>query len=372
MCLCHGKNPHIHSFYCIVPPHMLEVLSMRGDAAVARAAREQLAIADTLREERQEHAGQKMRTEKVDGQICFVAPSAGTARAAKTPVAGLVREVYDGQQKAALPGVLIRSEGGKATGDKAADGVYDHAKSVYDLYFKEFARNSIDGKGGKLIQTVHHRKAFNNAFWNGSQMAYGDGDGKIFSTFVELSVIGHEMSHGVVQFSGGLTYQGQSGALNESFADVFGTIIRQYALNETVDNADWLIGKGILGPSISGVALRSMKAPGTAYSDALLGKDPQPYHMDFYVSTTNDNGGVHINSGIPNHAFYLYCQYMGGRSWQVPGHVWYHAMQRLNNPNASFHDWAVQTIDSATVLHGVGAAEVVMLRRAWKLVGISV
>lgn len=371
MCQCSGGNTHIHSLHCIVPPHMLEVLSMRGDAAVARAAREQLAIAAAVREERQELAGQKMKTEKVDGMVCFVAPSTASGKSAKA-AAGLLREVYDGQEKAALPGVLVRSEGGAATGDAVADAVYDHAKSVYDLYFKEFGRNSIDGKGGKLIQTVHHRKKFNNAFWNGTQMAYGDGDGKIFSTFVELSVIGHEMSHGVVQFSGGLTYEGQSGALNESFADVFGTIVRQHAQDETVDNADWLIGKGILGPDISGVALRSMKAPGTAYSDATLGKDPQPFHMDFYVSTTNDNGGVHINSGIPNHAFYLYCQYMGGRSWQAPGQIWYHAMQRLNNPNASFHDWAVQTIDSATILHGVGATEVVMLRRAWKLVGISV
>ena len=130
-------------------------------------------------------------------------------------------------------------------------------------------------------------------------MAYGDGDGKIFSTFIETSVIGHEMSHGVVQFSGGLTYQGQSGALNESFADVFGSMIRQFAEKTGVYEADWLIGKGILGPEISGEALRSMKMPGTAYSDALLGQDPQPYHMDLYVNTTEDNGGVHINSGIP-------------------------------------------------------------------------
>ena len=164
-----------------------------------------------------------------------------------------------------------------------------------------------------LISTVHHRRSFNNAFWDGGQMAYGDGDGRIFSTFIEISVIGHEMSHGVIQFSGGLVYEGQSGALNESFADVFGAITRQHVEETGVHESDWLIGKGILGPEIQGEALRSMKMPGTAYSDALLGQDPQPYHMDFFVTTTDDNGGVHINSGIPNHAFFLYCMYMGGQ-----------------------------------------------------------
>jgi Zn-dependent metalloprotease len=224
----------------------------------------------------------------------------------------------------------------------------------------------------QLVATVHHRRNYNNAFWNGSQMAYGDGDGQIFSTFIETSVIGHEMSHGVVQFSGGLTYQGQSGALNESFSDVFGSMIRQYVEGTDVYAADWLVGKGILGPDISGVALRSMKMPGTAYSDALLGQDPQPYHMDLYVATTEDNGGVHINSGIPNHAFYLYCMLMGGNSWEAPGQVWYRTLQELNNPFASFNDWAVGTVQAALELHGVGAREVTAVRRAWKLVGISV
>jgi Zn-dependent metalloprotease len=224
----------------------------------------------------------------------------------------------------------------------------------------------------RLVHTVHHRRNYNNAFWDGTQMVYGDGDGQIFSTFVELTVIGHEMSHGVVQFSGGLVYQGQSGALNESFADVFGAMTRQYAEKTDVYASDWLIGKGILGPEITGVALRSMKMPGTAYSDALLGQDPQPYHMDFYVDTQDDNGGVHINSGIPNHAFYLYCMLIGGNSWGIPGQVWYRALQSLNNPFASFADWAIETMQAGIALHGIGSTEVIALRRAWKLVGISV
>ncbi len=203
-------------------------------------------------------------------------------------------------------------------------------------------------------------------------MVYGDGDGAIFKKFTELSVIGHEMTHGIVQFSGGLIYQGQSGALNESIADVFGSLTIQKKLSQSACQANWLVGEGILGPIINGLALRSMKAPGTAYNDTVLGQDPQPYHMDYYVDTTSDNGGVHINSGIPNQAFYLYSQYMGGNAWDKPGQIWYHALQSLNNPNATFQQWAEKTMEAAMEIHGIGTWETGMLKRAWKLVGIDV
>jgi Zn-dependent metalloprotease len=222
------------------------------------------------------------------------------------------------------------------------------------------------------VATVQHRRNYNNAFWNGEQMAYGTGDGQIFRTFLELSVIGHEMAHGVIQHSGGLIYENQAGALNESIADVFGALAQQRALRQEVHQADWLIGRGILGAGVNGVALRSMKAPGTAYADDLLGQDPQPWHMDHFVTTTDDNGGVHINSGIPNHAFYLFCSYLGGRSWELPGRIWYQALQQLNNPMASFADWADQTLRTATTLAGSGSQPALLLRRAWKLVGITV
>ena len=90
------------------------------------------------------------------------------------------------------------------------------------------------------------------------------------------------------------------------------------------------------------------------------------------MTTTDDNGGVHINSGIPNHAFYLFCAYLGGRAWELPGRVWYRALQTLNNPMASFADWADQTMDAAIELTGRGSYETIMLRRAWKLVGIAI
>lgn len=188
-----------------------------------------------------------------------------------------------------------------------------------------------------LISTVHHRKKYDNAFWNGQQMAYGDGD--LFEPLTRsLSVIGHELSHGVVQFSGGLVYQDQSGALNEHFADVFGCLTEQFKKNQSAAEASWLVGAEIIGQNIQGDALRSMKEPGLAYDDHLLGKDPQPYHMSNFVITSRDNGGVHINSGIPNHAFYLLSMMLGGNAWDKAGHIWYDALQHIANPHATFVD----------------------------------
>lgn len=366
--MCQHCAPGGHPINCIIPPHMMDVMEMRGDAKMRKMVDGLRAISERVREERHAHAAQRMNRDADTPTSAFVTP----ALSVKTAAPACYREVHDGKNRAALPGDLARKEGDEPVGDAAVDDAYDYAGAVYDLYFTEFNRNSLDGLGMKLVQTVHHRRNYNNAFWNGEQMTYGDGDGEVFRTFIEPSVVGHEMTHGVVQFSGGLVYRGQSGALNESISDVFGAMVLQYMEQAGVCDTDWLIGRDILGPEINGVALRSMKAPGTAYSDALLGQDPQPYHMDFYVDTTDDNGGVHINSGIPNHAFYLYCQYMGGNSWEKPGQIWYDALQRINNPLATFHDWAAQTVSSAMGLHGLGSLEVNLLRRAWKLVGIQV
>ncbi len=200
----------------------------------------------------------------------------------------------------------MRKEGAAASGDAAVDEAYDGLGATFDFYLEACQRNSIDDAGLPLDATVHFGKNYDNAFWNGSQMVFGDGDGKLFNRFtVALDVIGHELTHGVTEHEAALVYQGQPGALNESMSDVFGSLVKQYALKQDAAAADWLIGAGLLAKGVKGVALRSMKAPGTAYDDRVLGKDPQPAHMKDFVRTTDDNGGVHINSGIPNHAFYL-------------------------------------------------------------------
>lgn len=355
---------------CIIPPHMLKVLAMRGDEATAKMAKSMLSGDMKVREERSDHA-------RSGRMVPAETPMAGfmTAALASSPVTrSLNRKIYDGQKKATLPGKLVRKEGDDPTGDAAVDAAYDGAGTVYDFYFDEFERDSIDGEGMDMVATVHHRRKHNNAYWSNAknQMIYGDGDSIVFDNLTELSVVAHEMTHGIVQHSGGLDYEGQSGALNESFADCLAAAVVQKHKGQTAAEADWLIGAEALGPDINGVALRSLKEPGLAYSDAVLGKDPQPFHMDHYVNTTDDFGGVHINSGIPNHAFYLYCQYMTGNAWETPAHVWYDAMQRLNNPLATFQDWANQTMESAARLHSLGSREMVLLRRSWKLVGIDV
>ncbi len=352
------QTKNIQLMHSILPPYLLEAIKLRGNV-------KQKAMAVTLEKQAQRYRNSREDTKPAEPVIV-----ARILAASDKP--SLQREVYDGANKAALPGKLARKEGDKAIEDCAVNEAYDGAGDVFDLFHKVFQRNSIDGNGMNIISTVHHRRGFNNAFWNGEQMVYGDGDGMLFNRMTILSIIGHELSHGVVQFSGGLIYRDQSGALNESFADVFGSLTEQYKKKQSVTEASWLIGEGIFGDEINGVALRSLKAPGMAYDDPLIGKDPQPFHMDNYVSTTADNGGVHINSGIPNHAFYLLAQYLGGFAWEKAGQIWYDTMQAINNPMATFSEWADKTVEMARNRFGEGSIEVVMTRRAWKLVGINV
>ncbi|MCQ0971201.1 M4 family metallopeptidase [Paracoccus sp. TK19116] len=356
-----------HPLNCIVPPHMLRVLALRGDDKMADMARTLLKQSEKLRDDRSDHATPPVEPPARGEVAALTRRSSGTRE--RSPFSP-DRRIHDGEHRATLPGKLVRAEGDPETGDAEADLAYDAAGVVFSLYADCFQRNSLDGNGLPLIATVNHRRNYNNAFWDGSQMAYGNGDGKLFRSFIDLSVIAHEMAHGVTQHSGGLIYEGQSGALNESMSDVFAAITVQRHLGQSPAEADWIIGGGILAPGINGVGLRSMKAPGTAYRDDLLGQDPQPYHMDFYLSTPDDHGGVHINSGIPNHAFYLYCQYLGSPAWEKPGQIWYRALQELNNPLATFAEWSEATATAAIELYGLGSHEVTMLRRAWKLVGL--
>jgi Zn-dependent metalloprotease len=209
--------------------------------------------------------------------------------------------------------------------DLAVDEAYDGLGATFAFFLKAYGRNSIDGAGMPLDATVHYGVRYDNAFWNGRQMVFGDGDGKLFNRFtIALDVIGHELTHGVTSREAGLIYRGQPGALNESLSDVFGALIKQYKLKQTADKADWLIGAGLFTRSVHGVAIRSMKAPGTAYDDRVLGKDPQPAHMSSYIDTTEDNGGVHLNSRYPEPAFYLAATALGSEVRKA-GRIWYEA-----------------------------------------------
>jgi len=219
---------------------------------------------------------------------------------------------------------------------------------------------------------VHFGVGYDNAFWDGRQMVYGDGDNELFQRFtIAVDVIGHELTHGVTQYEAGLVYWEQPGALNESMSDVFGSLVKQRALGQTVNEADWLIGAGLFRSSVNGDALRSMKAPGTAYDDPLLGKDPQPAHMRDYQDVSYDNGGVHINSGIPNHAFYLAATEIGGYAWERAGKIWYIALRDRLRRKSGFQQAANATYRVAAELFGPGSREHEAVRRGWAAVGIN-
>jgi Zn-dependent metalloprotease len=285
----------------------------------------------------------------------------------------LDRTIYDAKNRENLPGTPIRREGGREKGGKTVTEAYGYSGSTYNFFKDIFGRNSIDTRGMKLDSTVHYGEDYNNAFWNGTQMVYGDGDGDIFQRFTKsIDVIGHELSHGVTQYEAALEYQGQAGALNESFSDVFGSLVKQYYLRQKVEKADWLIGNGLFTRKVNGIALRSMKEPGTAYDDPTIGKDPQPGHMKDYVRTTDDNGGVHINSGIPNHAFYLTAIELGGYAWEKAGRIWYVTLTERLRERSDFSNAAVSTLQVAENLYGRGSAESIAVEKAWNRVGIRI
>lgn len=272
-------------------------------------------------------------------------------------------ELYDAQNGTELPGTLVRTPDQPETGDAAVDEAAVGLTETLRL-FADYGRDSYDAKGATVVATVHYERDYDNAFWDGNQLVFGDGDGKVFERFTKpIDVLGHELAHAVTQYTANLIYQDQSGALNESMSDVFGACMKQRFLGQTAASADWLIGEGIFKPDVQGRALRSMVEPGTAYDDPRIGKDPQVGSMADYVQTTDDNGGVHLNSGIPNRAFVLAAQAIGGESWEGAGRVWYAALTSGITADCDFATFAAATVAVA----GEHAAAV---EEAWRTVGV--
>jgi Zn-dependent metalloprotease len=349
-----------HPIFCILPPHLLNALAQRGTPQQRARALRTLLTDNTFR---------AMRANPRQGL-----PSARRRPGMSAVEAEKQRTIYDARQTETLPGVVVRSEGAAPTDDPAADEAYDGLGATFDFFWEVYERNSIDDEGMPLLATVHFGQEYNNAFWNSERMVFGDGDGEIFNRFtVALDVIGHELAHGVTEDEAQLVYFFQAGALNESMSDVFGSLVKQYLLKQTAAEADWLIGAGLFTANINGVALRSMQAPGTAYDDPVLGKDPQPAHMSDFVQTYEDNGGVHINSGIPNHAFYLAATQIGGYAWEKAGRIWYETLRDSQlRPNSGFRRFAGRTVVHAERLFGGGSQEGQAVRTAWRQVGIDV
>ncbi|MGW3286829.1 M4 family metallopeptidase [Streptomyces sp. NPDC001002] len=345
-------------FCTVVPPHILDHLARNDDPNLSGPAQQTLIRDSELRGRR------RVTTE------FSLAPTPQETAASDQPL----RTIYDAGHGTDLPGTKVRGEGADPGQDATVNRAYAGLGATFELYLKAYGRHSIDAEGLPLDATVHFDERYNNAFWNGEQMVFGDGDGEIFLDFtIPIDVIGHELTHGVTQYTANLTYYGQPGALNESMSDVFGSLIKQYTLGQTAAEADWLIGAGLLAPSVTGKALRSMKEPGSAYDDDVLGKDPQPATMDDYVRTGRDNGGVHINSGIPNHAFYLVANALGGNAWEKAGQVWYDVLTGGElTSSALFADFAKLTAKAARERYGDGSEELQAVSKAWEQVGVRI
>jgi Zn-dependent metalloprotease len=351
-----------HPLHCIIPPVVLDQIARNGNARQRARALETMSVDQSLRAARLQNLAQKAAARRRADTLAL--PMGGQPR----------RTIYSAGNGEDLPGTIVRAEGASATGDPAVDEAYDGLGATYDLFWDVYERNSIDDEGLPLDGIVHYGKNYDNAFWDGRRMIFGDGDGELFNRFtIAVDVIGHELSHGLTEDEAQLYYWQQPGALNESVSDVYGSLVKQSILKQTADKADWLIGAGLLTSKVKGMALRSMAAPGTAYDDPVLGKDPQPGHMRDYVQTVSDNGGVHINSGIPNHAFYQVATKLGGYAWERAGRIWYETLRdpRLR-PTAQFRTFARITLTNARRLYGDGSDEQAAVKEGWAKVGISV
>lgn len=289
--------------------------------------------------------------------------------------------VYDLGGGESLPGRLVRTERGKPSQDAAANQAFENAGVALAFLRQVFGRNSVDGRGLPVLSAVHYGRGFQNAMWNGKQMIYGDGDETIGRFTAALDIIAHELCHGVSQYliPGGLgvvriparerefkeqryMLSGQSGALNESFSDVMGSLVKQWHAGEQAHEADWLIGEQVLARKL-GRAVRSLKSPGN--ERVTWRGDEQMRSVEQYY----DGCEVHDASGIPNHAFYRAAMKIGGYAWEKTGRIWFEAYDSLK-PTAQFTDFARATLAVAERRHGATSLERKSIHAAWKKVGV--
>jgi Zn-dependent metalloprotease len=296
-----------------------------------------------------------------------------------------------------LPGIFMFQEGGSSA-DQIAQAAYDNTGISYDFYRTVFNRDSYNNRGGPLVSTVHKRfptrapsgamqcVSGNNAFWNGNQMIYGDGDGGVtwLPWATALDVTSHELTHGVVQYTAGLVYSGQSGALNEATADILGETACFWAGSP---EGDWKLGTKIYTPAIPGDALRYMFNP-RADRDPRTGVYSRDWYPDYW-NTNLDNGGVHYNSGIANLFYFLLTQggwhpynntFINGKyipTIFVPGigiekarRIWYRALTAYMGPYTNYPGARVATALAARDLFGLCSPEYIAVQRGWDAVGV--
>ncbi|KAL5345790.1 hypothetical protein ACLOAV_009544 [Pseudogymnoascus australis] len=297
---------------------------------------------------------------------------------ASAPPLQLKRLIYDAKGSGNLRGTLARREGAERTTDRQVNNVYDGIGITLKFFHTVLGRNSLDDNGGNVVATVHFDNepqnplGYNNAFSNGTEFAFGDGDGIIFNYFTDsLDVVAHELTHAITDHTAGLNYEHpQAGGLHESISDVFAALVEQWHFDQTAADADWLTGQSLFPVAIKGPALRDIANPGTAFNDPIRGRDRQISHFSQY----NANLDVHLSSGIPNRAFYLAATGFGGFAFEKAGKIWYATLTdsriKAVAETATFKQWADVTVDQANRLFGTSAA--IIIHNAWVAVGVLV
>jgi Zn-dependent metalloprotease len=266
----------------------------------------------------------------------------------------------------------------------AVDAHYGAAKT-FDYYLNVHGRNGIDGSGGPgtttsaatgvglIVSRVHFGSSgrYNNAFWFNNQMSYGDGDGTNFTPLTTIDICGHEMTHGVTERTANLTYSGESGALNEATSDILGSMVELYSDGGTVTADTWKIGEDAYTPGTSGDALRRMDNP-NAVGD--------PDHYSLRYTGTADSGGVHTNSSIVNHAFYLMANggtnrvsgvTVSGMGTTDAAKIWYKALTTYFTSGTNFSAARTATLNAATALFGSTSAQYNSVATGWCAVGVG-
>jgi len=357
-----------HPICYYIPAHMLGHINLARARGLAKPGPEQQTarVSEAFRQRRRQALANLNPTPPPSGPTRVPPQSGGRSHSAAAtrgssalaaavspaaltiPGAGAhARLIYDDQNQWAFDVLDVRNEDDPAVPGQNVNLAYDALGATLEFYREVLGRNSIDNLGINLDANVNYGVSFDNAFWDGTRMVFGNGDNVIFQDFTsDVDVPGHELTHGVTQFTAGLLYSDQPGALNEATSDIFGACIDARVGHKDAGSFNWLIGEGVMAPQLYGEAIRSMAYPGTAYDDPILGTDPQPQTMAGYVP----GGDPHVNSGIINRWFYLMATDLG---MDEAAKIWYATLQNLW-PTAQFADAAQVAAAQARILARAG------------------
>jgi Zn-dependent metalloprotease len=370
----------VHGFF---PPFLYQRLARSRKKALHNLGQRELHAGGYLRAQR-DAASAPRPVSAYRGGAAAVPPPAAVGEALQIPHY-LFRRVHDANNTFNLPGNLARHEHSATVPDPpAVDEAFLAMGATFQFFHQLFSRNSLDDAGMPLIASVRvawqrpggQIEPMCQALWDGDQALFGEGDGTVFQRFTRsIDVVAHELVHGLQNSLGRdnrLISYGESGALQEHFCDVFGVLVRLWNSHQNgkPEQGDerWLLARDVLTPAPTRKAGRDMKRPGTAWQeDPILGDDRQVGHMEDFYDGYDDNGGMHINSGIPNRAFVLAAEAIGGDPWVIPGKIWYRTLRQLP-ATARFADCKRLTVAEAQQSYGQSIAQLV--DAAWNAVGV--